>query len=104
MNPIWAERFGAAFPDIADLQAYLHAHAWQLLDLWPPANRDILVAKGRVGTSDGVDPDRVYLTARPDQIVPVVCGGLGSLHAIALPSFGESAMQSAAAHLVGNAS
>ena len=39
----------------------------------------------------------MYLAARPDQIVPVVCGGLGSLHAIALPSFGESQMQSVAA-------
>jgi hypothetical protein len=101
VNPMWAERFGAVFPDVADLQAYLHAHAWQPLDLWPQANRDILVAKGRVGTSRGGEPDRVYLTARPDQIVPVVCGGLGSLHAIALPSFGESQMQSAAARRAG---
>jgi hypothetical protein len=38
---------------------------------------------------------RVYLCARPDQLVPIVCGGLGSLHAVVLPSFGESAMQSA---------
>ena len=37
---------------------------------------------------------RVHLVERPDQIVPIVCGGLGSLHAIALPSFGESTMQS----------
>jgi hypothetical protein len=43
----------------------------------------------------------VYLTARPDQIVPVVCGGLGSLHAVALPSFGESQLQSAAARGIG---
>ena len=101
VNPMWAERFGGVFPDVADLQAYLHAHAWQPLDLWPQANRDILVAKGRVGTAARDEPDRVYLTARPDQIVPVVCGGLGSLHAIALPSFGESAMQSVAARPVG---
>ena len=37
-------------------------------------------------TGDG----RVHLVERPDQIVPIVCGGLGSLHAIVLPSFGES--------------
>ncbi len=36
----------------------------------------------------------MHLVERPDQIVPIVCGGLGSLHAIALPSFGESTMQS----------
>ena len=96
VNPMWAERFGAAFPDIADLQGYLHEHAWQPLDLWPAPNREILRAKGRVGPHD-----RVYLTGGPDQIVPVVCGGLGSLHAIALPSFGESQMQSAVARRVG---
>jgi hypothetical protein len=101
VNPMWAERFGTAFPDITELQAYLHEHAWQPLDLWPRANRDILEAKGRVGTRVGGHADRVYLTARPDQIVPIVCGGLGSLHAVALPSFGESAMQSAAARTVG---
>lgn len=92
VNPMWAERFGAAFPEMTDLQAFLHEHAWQPLDLWPAANRDILVGKGRVGRRN-----RVFLTAHPDQIVPVVCGGLGSLHAVALPSFGESAMQSVAA-------
>jgi hypothetical protein len=101
VNPMWAERFAAAFPEIGDLQAYLHAHAWQPLELWPPANREILEAKGRVGLPDGRAPDRVYLTARPEQIVPIVCGGLGSLHAIALPSFGESAMQSVAARTYG---
>jgi hypothetical protein len=96
INPMWAERFGSVFPDVGDLQAFLHERAWQPLDLWPEPNRDILVAKGRVGAEG-----RVYLAARPEQIVPIVCGGLGSLHAIALPSFGESQMQSAAARRVG---
>ena len=54
-------------------------------------NQDILRSKHRVD-----DDGRVSLVRRPDQIVPIVCGGLGSLHAIALPSFGESQMQSAA--------
>jgi hypothetical protein len=90
INPMWAERFAAAFPDVDDLTAFVHEHAWQPLALWPEPNQVILQDKGRVGRAD-----RVYLTARPEQIVPVVCGGLGSLHAIALPSFGESQMQSA---------
>ncbi|MGZ4800379.1 MAG: hypothetical protein ACXVL8_15865, partial [Acidimicrobiia bacterium] len=96
VNPMWAERFGAVFPDVAELQAFVHGHAWQPLDLWPEPNRAILRAKGRVGAAD-----RVFLTARPEQIVPVVCGGLGSLHAVALPSFGESQMQSATAREAG---
>jgi hypothetical protein len=91
INPVWAERFAVPFPDVADLQQHLCDHAWQPLDLWPPATREIMERKGRT------QGDRAYLVARPDQIVPVVCGGLGSLHAIALPSFGESQLQSAAA-------
>ena len=90
INPMWAERFAAVFPDVADLQAFVHGHAWQPLALWPEPNQVILRDKGRVGGAD-----RVYLTATPEQIEPMVCGGLGSLHAIALPSFGESQMQSA---------
>jgi hypothetical protein len=96
VNPMWAERFAVPFPDVEDLQAFLHDHAWQPLDLWPEANREILVAKGRVGGNE-----RVYLTAGPEQIVPVVWGGLGSLHAVALPSFGESQLQSATARRAG---
>ena len=34
------------------------------------------------------------LAARPDQFVPVVCGGLGGLHGVALTSFVQSEMQS----------
>jgi hypothetical protein len=88
-NPMWAERFGSAFPDVDDLAAYLRENAWQPIDLWPAANAKLLRERGRV---DG--RDRVHLVERPDQIVPIVCGGLGSLHAIGLPSFGESTMQS----------
>lgn len=89
INPMWAERFGTAFPNVDDLQQYLRTNAWQPIDLWPAPNQQILHDKGRVD-ADG----RVHLVGRADQIVPMVCGGLGSLHAIALPSFGESQMQS----------
>jgi hypothetical protein len=91
INPIWADRFAAAFPAMESLQEYLWEHAWQPVELWPAANQEILRAKKRVD-----ERGRVALVRRPDQIVPIVCGGLGSLHAVALPSFGESQMQSAA--------
>jgi hypothetical protein len=90
-NPMWAERFGRAFPGVDRLQEYLRDNAWQPIDLWPEANAKMLRARGRVDAAG-----RVHLVERPDQIVPIVCGGLGSLHAIALPSFGESHMQSRA--------
>jgi hypothetical protein len=89
INPMWADRFGVEFPDVEELQRFLRENAWQPIDLWPVPNQEILRKKERVD-ADG----RVHLVARPDQIVPIVCGGLGSLHAIALPSFGESQMQS----------
>jgi hypothetical protein len=95
INPMWAERFAQPFPDIEQLQQYLRDNAWQPIDMWPPGNQEILRKKGRVD-ADG----RVHLVARADQIVPIVCGGLGSLHAIGLPSFGESQMQSQAARPV----
>jgi hypothetical protein len=91
LNPMWAERFGRAFPDVELLQEYLRDHAWQPIELWPEANATMLRERGRVDSAG-----RVHLVERPDQIVPIVCGGLGSLHAIALPSFGESHMQSRA--------
>jgi hypothetical protein len=88
-NPMWAARFGAVFPDVDDLASFLHEHAWQPIELWPAANARILEDKGRVDARG-----RVHLVERADQIVPIVCGGLGGLHAIVLPSFGESTMQS----------
>jgi hypothetical protein len=90
-NPMWAERFGKVFPDVDDLTAYLRDNAWQPIDLWPEANARLLRERNRVDSRG-----RVHLVDRPGQIVPIVCGGLGSLHAIALPSFGESSMQSKA--------
>jgi hypothetical protein len=90
---MWAERFARPFPEIESLQQHLFDHAWQPIELWPEANQDILRSKGRVAP-DG----KVQLVSRPDQLVPVVCGGLGSLHAVALTSFCESEMQSVAVH------
>lgn len=91
VNPIWAGRFGEVFPEIGDFQSFLWEHAWQPIDLWPRQSRSILEEKGRVEDGGKVRPLR-----HPEQLVPVVCGGLGGLHAIALPSFGESDMQSVA--------
>ena len=84
VNPMWAQRFGRAFPDVDDLKAYLWEHAWQPIELWPEPNQAVLEEKDRVDANG-----RVYLSERPDQFVVVVCGGLGSLHAVALPELGR---------------
>jgi hypothetical protein len=92
LNPIWAERLARAFPQIESLQGYLREHAWQPIDLWRPANQAVLRKKQRVD-----DQGRVHLVNRPEQFVPIVCGGLGGLHAMFLPSWCQSELQSVAA-------
>jgi hypothetical protein len=89
INPMWAKRLAERFPAAEDFQAYVWEHAWQPIELFRPNNQDVLRSKGRVD-----DQGRVYLAARPDQFVPVVCGGLGGLHGVALTSFVQSEMQS----------
>jgi hypothetical protein len=91
-NPLWAERFGRVFPDVVELQGYLWEHCWQPIDLWPAANQSVLEANDRVD-----DEGRVRLCARPDQLVVIVCGGLGGLHAVCLPSWADSELASRAA-------
>jgi hypothetical protein len=91
INPLWADRIGRAFPDVDDVKAVLHSHAWQPIELWPAAVRASLEAKGRVDANG-----RVWMNERPDQFVIMVCGGLGNLHAIALPSWADSEIASAA--------
>jgi hypothetical protein len=90
VNPVWAERFGRAMPDIRDLQALLHARAWLPIDLWPPEARERLESLGRVAPGG-----RVVMHDRPEQFLVVVCGGMGGLHCTALPTWGESRLQSA---------
>jgi hypothetical protein len=87
INPDWAARFGRAFPDIDDFKQFLWEHSYQPIDLWPEATRALF--------EERVDPHgRVRVNERPEQFVIIVCGGPVSLHAIMLPSWGESLMQS----------
>jgi hypothetical protein len=90
VNPMWATRFAAAFSDLGELQAELLAHAWQPIDVWPDANKELLEQKGRVSPGG-----RVVLHASPEQFVIVVCGGMGNLQATAFPTWGDTSMQSA---------
>jgi hypothetical protein len=89
VNPMWAARLSDAFPDVESFQEYLWESAWQPVDLFRPHNQQVLREKERVDRHG-----RVRLAARPDQFVPVVCGGLGGLHGVALTSFVQSEMQS----------
>ncbi|HSA51589.1 MAG TPA: hypothetical protein VLH10_15960 [Yinghuangia sp.] len=90
LNPEWAARLGEVFGTAEDFQTYVWEHAWQPVDVFPEPGADMLHGRGRVDARG-----RVALAARPDQFVPVVCGGLGGLHGAALTSFVQSEMQSA---------
>jgi hypothetical protein len=83
INPVWAEVIGRTFPDIADVQAYLWDKCALPIDWWRPEYRAPIEALGRIGP-DG----RVHLVPTPDDVIVMVAGGLGGLHAAMLHSWG----------------
>ena len=83
--PPWAERIAALHPEIASVQARLWEHATLPEEWFPSPHRVWLRERGRV-THDG----RVPLVERPEDVLVIVCGGLGSLHALGLHSFGPT--------------
>ena len=74
---------GRTFPDIADVQAYLWDKCALPIDWWRPEYRAPIEALGRIGP-DG----RVHLVPTPDDVIVMVAGGLGGLHAAMLHSWG----------------
>jgi hypothetical protein len=83
VNPTWATKvLGRDFPDIADVQALLHEHASLPIDWFPARLRAGLEEIGRVSPAG-----RVHLVTEPDDVLVIVCGGLGGLHATMLHSF-----------------
>ncbi len=83
INPVWAEVIARAYPDMADVQAYLWDRCALPIDWWRPEYRAPIEALGRIGP-DG----RVHLTPTPDDVIVMVAGGLGGLHAAMLHSWG----------------
>jgi len=85
LSPPWADLIAADYPDIHDVEAQLYEHAALPVDWWPQSHREKAEANGRVG-ADG----RVHLVENPEQMLVLVNGGLGNLHALALHSFGPT--------------
>ncbi|MCZ7525416.1 MAG: hypothetical protein M5U14_02920 [Acidimicrobiia bacterium] len=85
LPPPWAELVAAAFPRLEDVQERLWAHAALPVDAWPASHRRVLEDRGRVDQHGAV-----HLVERPDDLLVMVCGGLGNLHALALHSFGPT--------------
>lgn len=84
INPVWAEIIGRAYPDVADVQQRLRDTAVLPLTDWPSRYHDDFERAGRV------DGGLVHLVESPTQILVVVAGGMGALHAAALHSWGST--------------
>ncbi len=91
INPIWADIFAKEMPDIEDVQEELWRQASVPASALEHLHREQLESQGRV-RSDG----RVYLTPEPKDVILLVCGGTGGLHAMAVHSFGSSLTQTRA--------
>ncbi len=91
INPICAEIVGREMPDIADVQECLWHYASVPADLLQRQHREQLEAQGRV-RGDG----RIYAVPEPKDMILIVAGGLGGLHATAFHSFGSCLSQSRA--------
>jgi hypothetical protein len=85
LAPPWAELIARDVPAIEDVQELLWKHAAMPLSLWPEPHRRRLEADDR---ADG--EGMVHLVEQPKDLLLMVCGGLGNLHALALHSFGPT--------------
>jgi hypothetical protein len=83
LNPTWAlEVIGRDLPDIRDVQQVLWDQASLPIDWFAAPHRRGLEAAGRVRAGG-----RVHLVPTPEDIIVLVCGGLGGLHATMLHCF-----------------
>jgi len=83
INPVWAEVIARQFPDMRDVQQFLWDKCALPIDWWRPEYRQPIEALGRI-RPDG----RVHLVPTPDDVLAMVAGGLGGLHAAMLHSWG----------------
>ena len=85
LAPPWADLIAADHPTIEEVQERLWHHAALPLDWFPAPHRARLERDQRVH-----DDGRVHLVPAPDDVLVLVCGGLGNLHALALHNFGPT--------------
>ena len=96
INPVWAEIIARDVPSILDVQQIIWDHAAQPIDSWASQYRSSIEAADRI-RADG----RVHLVQSPDDVFVVVCGGLGNLHAMTMPSWGDTVTQTKKVSAVG---
>ena len=83
--PPWADLIASEYPSIEVVQQMLWEHAKLPAAWWPGIHREHHEKHGRVD-ADGM----VHLVQSPEQMIVMVCGGLGNLHALAMHSFGPT--------------
>ena len=84
INPVWAEIIGRNYPDVADVQARLHAIARLPMSDWPQRYHSLYEDAGRIHGGF------VHLVIDPSKVLVTVAGGMGGLHAAALHSWGST--------------
>jgi len=85
LAPPWADLIAADFADLADAARELWTYAALPVSWWPPLYHERLERHDRIDESG-----MVHLVERPEDVIIIVCGGLGNLHAMALHSFGPT--------------
>ncbi|MGH7820822.1 MAG: hypothetical protein ACREQ9_13720 [Candidatus Binatia bacterium] len=85
LAPPRAELIAPAVPAIEGVQRLLWESAAMPLGLWPKPHRRRLADDGRVD-HEGM----VRFVQKPEDMLLIVCGGLGNLHALACHTFGPT--------------
>lgn len=85
LPPPWADRIAERHARIEDVQEALWRAAAHPIDFFPAPHRTWLEERGRVD-AQGI----AHLVERPEEVLVMVCGGLGNLHAMALHNFGPT--------------
>jgi hypothetical protein len=85
LAPPWADLIAASVPALEDVAQLLWEAAAIPVSWWPEKHQRAAHDNGRV---DGTG--QVHLVERPSDLLVMVCGGLGNLHALALHSFGPT--------------
>ena len=83
--PPWADLIATTYPTLEDVCADLWECACLPVSMWPESHQRALHDNGRVDANGAV-----HVVDAPAQLLVIVCGGLGNLHALALHSFGPT--------------
>ena len=85
LAPPWADLIAADYGSLEDVQAALWEAAAHPIEFFPEPHRAWLKERERVDAR-GI----AHLVEKPEEILVMVCGGLGNLHAMGLHNFGPT--------------